>query len=281
MPYDHTLAEYAMRREQLQGMAHEIKLRGPMKTATVAEQVNYNPIGGPYPMHAGEDDPLGRWARDSQEELKSEIVNGEAWKACFSAEAPKTWGVPLVTTEKDPITGSDPVTGTDTVPRTPRTTLAQERIIKMTEQLRYLASVTDENFSSAVEPDMFRKELPSAGTGYLSRTMPKYDTAPQECLSVATRMEHWKYREQIQGRGDRQEPAQRVLTDREIQAENRARMKEQIAALNADTTKDSQHEVNPVWDLQMPPMFYNCEVDGVMHPIRGTNPALTPTLPLT
>jgi len=59
------------------------------------------------------------------------------------------------------------------------------------------------------------------------------------------------------------------MTDREIRRENNERMREQIQRLQSTSTVDAQHETNAVWEQQMPPMFSNCEVDGVMHPIRG------------
>ena len=41
---------------------------------------------------------------------------------------------------------------------------------------------------------------------------------------------------------------------------------------------DAVYEENPVWKKQMPPMFYNCEVDGVMNPVYGdpNYPAYSP-----
>ena len=130
----------------------------------------------------------------------------------------------------------------------------------------------------ADSPRMFAKQLPSAGTGVLSRNMPCYTTAAAECRDVSLQMQHWKLTEELDGRGDRVLPAMRTMTDREIRRENSERMREQIALLNAKSTADAQFEPRSVWSEQMPPMFSNCEVDGVKHPIRG-NPNYPPHSP--
>jgi len=141
------------------------------------------------------------------------------------------------------------------------------------------------------ENPFFGTTTECAGRGPLATHMRHMGTAIEDSRNTALQMQYWKFSEELNGRGGRNLPAQRVMSDREMRRENTLRMKEQINLLKETSSRDFEFmqakgilekpqegmterefklaSAGHLWNKSVPPMFQNCEVDGVWGLLRG------------
>jgi len=254
-----SLKDYAHRRQQLTSLAHEIKINGPIKV--------YAPLGRYYGAEA-----------PKREYDRTEITLTPADKVAFTAKeilqdqrdanarnrAHLKEIQELLDDEDGLLQQVDP--GTLPYPRNDIDTLKAR-----------LAAIHHETHQQDLQGSPFASALPGAGSGPLSRSMATHNSAIHNSSNVAMQMQYWKLKDQdyephlkplLEGSAATKASIP-VLSEREIRQRNTARLKEQIAHLSQTTTPDWQFEEHPVWSAKMPPMFSNCEIGGVRHPIRG------------